>query len=65
LKDDPDIINMERLPADNPDEDQMGPSSPEFINLDEITGLDNPELTTPPAGSTTGILAQPGTVEAS
>jgi hypothetical protein len=28
---------MTRLPIDEPDESQMGPSVPEFINLDEIT----------------------------
>jgi hypothetical protein len=65
LQDDPDIINMARLPEDNPDESQTGPSGPEFIDLDEITGLDDPEFTTPPVGSPTGVSAQPGTVEAS
>jgi hypothetical protein len=65
LQNDPDIINMPRLPADNPDESQMGPSGPEFIDLDEITGLDDPEFTMPPTGSPTNVSAQPGTVEAS
>jgi hypothetical protein len=37
------------------------PSGPEFIDLDEITGLDDPEFTTPPVGSPTGVSAQPGT----
>jgi hypothetical protein len=46
LQDDLNIINMERLPTDNPDEIQTGPSDPEFIDLDEITGLDDPEFTT-------------------
>jgi hypothetical protein len=65
LQDDPDIINMTRLPADNPDESQTGPSGPEFIDLDEITGLDDPEFTTPLAGSPTGVSAQPETVRTS
>jgi hypothetical protein len=48
LQDDPDLIGMTRLPADNPDESQIGPSGPELIDIDEITGLDDPEFTTPP-----------------
>jgi hypothetical protein len=48
LQNDLDIINMPRLPADNPDESQTGPSDPEFIDLDEITRLDDLEFTTPP-----------------
>jgi hypothetical protein len=56
---------MSRLPADNPNESQTGLSGPEFIDLDEITGLDDPEFTTSSARSSTGILAQPGTIEAS
>jgi hypothetical protein len=62
LQDDPDLIGMTRLPADNPDESQMGPSGPEFIDIDEITGLDDPEFTMPPAGSPTGVSTQPETV---
>jgi hypothetical protein len=65
LQDDPDILNMERIFEDNPDRSQMGPSGPKFIDLDDITGLDDPEFTTPPIGSPTGVSAQPGTVEAS
>jgi hypothetical protein len=65
LQNDPDIINMPRLPVDNPDESQTGPSGPEFIDLDEITGLDDPEFTMPPTGSPTGVLDWPETVEAS
>jgi hypothetical protein len=49
LQDDPDLISMTRLHADNPDEIQTGPSGPEFIDIDEITGLDDPEFTMPPA----------------
>jgi hypothetical protein len=46
---------MTRLPVDNPDENQMGPSGPEFIDIDEINGLDDPEFTTPSARSLTGF----------
>jgi hypothetical protein len=42
------LIGMTRLPTDNLDEIQEGPSGPEFIDIDEITGLDDPEFTTPP-----------------
>jgi hypothetical protein len=40
----------------------VGLSGPEFIDLDEITGLDNPKFTTPPVGSPKGVLAQHETV---
>jgi len=42
FQDVPDIINVARLPANNPYETQMRPSSPKFIDLDEITWLYNP-----------------------
>ena len=53
---------MARLPEDNSDRSHMGPSDPEFIDLDEITGLEYPEFTTPPAISSTGVSAQSETV---
>jgi hypothetical protein len=65
LKNDPDVINMPRLPADNPDESQTGLKSPEFIDLDEITELDNPEFTMPSIGSLKGVSDRPETVKAS
>jgi len=46
-------------PIDNPDETRVGPSDPELIEIDEITGLDNPEVTTPQVGSWGNILAHP------
>jgi hypothetical protein len=55
LKDDSELIGMMRSPIDNPDESQRGPSSPELINIDEITRLDNPEITTPQTGSSGGV----------
>jgi hypothetical protein len=63
MQDNPDLIRMPMLPANNPDEIQIGPSGPELIDVDEIVGLDDPEFTTPPAGSPTGVSAQPKTVE--
>jgi hypothetical protein len=65
LQDDPDLIGMTRIPTNNPDESQIGPSSPELIDIDEITGLNNPEFTSPPAGSSTGVLTQPETFKTS
>jgi hypothetical protein len=43
----------------------VGPSGPEFIDLDEIIGLDDPEFTTSPVRSPIGVSAQPEIVEAS
>jgi hypothetical protein len=42
---------------------QAGPSGPEFIDLDQIAGLDDPEFTMSLVGSPTGVLAQPEIVE--
>jgi hypothetical protein len=36
-----------------------GPSGPELIQIDKITRLDDPEVTTPQAGSPGSVLAQP------
>ena len=49
---------MARILANNPYETQMRPSGPEFIDLDEITWLDDPEFTTPMTGLPTYFLAQ-------
>jgi hypothetical protein len=38
LQDDPDLIEITRVPADNPIESRVGPSGPELIQIDEITG---------------------------
>jgi hypothetical protein len=65
LQDDLDLISMTRLPDDNPDESQTGPSGPELIDVDEITRLDDLEFTTPPAGSPTGVSTQPKTARTS
>jgi hypothetical protein len=65
LQDVPDLINMIGLIADILNRSQTGPSGPEFIDLDEITGLDNHEFAIPLTGSQTGVLAQPEIVETS
>jgi hypothetical protein len=46
-------------PVDNPDRSQVGTSSPEFIDIDEIVGLDDLEFTMPPIGSPTDAETQP------
>jgi hypothetical protein len=62
LQDDPDLSEMTGSPVDNPDRSQVGTSGPEFIDIDEIDGLDDLEFTMPPAGSPTGVATQPETV---
>jgi hypothetical protein len=59
LQDDLDLIGMIGSPTDNPDEIWVGPSGPELIEIDEIVGLDNPEITMPQAGSPGDVSAQP------
>jgi hypothetical protein len=36
MRDNPDLIRISVLPVDDPDEIQIGPSSPELIDIDEI-----------------------------
>jgi hypothetical protein len=45
------LRSINRAPTKNPDENGVGPSGPEVTQIDEITGLDNPEFTTPQAKS--------------
>jgi hypothetical protein len=54
---------MAKLFEDNLDRSQVSPSSPEFIDLDDITRLDDSKFTTPLTGSLIGVSTQPGTVE--
>jgi hypothetical protein len=58
MKDDPDLIGMIGAPTDNPYESRVGLSGPELIEIDEITGSDNPEITTPQAESPGDVSAQ-------
>ena len=51
LQDGLDLIEMERVPADNPVKSRVGPSGPELIKIEEIVRLDNPVVTTPQNGS--------------
>jgi len=61
LQDDLDLSGTMGSLADNPDRIQVGPRGLEFIDIDEITGLDILEFTTSPTGSSTGVSSQPET----
>jgi hypothetical protein len=52
-------MEMKRVPFDNPVESRVGPSGPKIIQIDEIVGLYNLEVTTPQVGSLGDISAQP------
>jgi hypothetical protein len=65
LQDDLDLTSMTSLPDDNPDESEVGLGGPQFIDIDQIIGLDNPKFKTPSARSSTGVSAQPKTVRTS
>jgi hypothetical protein len=58
LQDDSDLIEMERVPADNSVEIWVGPSGPELIQIEEIIELDNPEVTTPQYRSPGDVSSQ-------
>jgi hypothetical protein len=47
MKNDPDLIDMTRVPADNPIEIRGRPSDPGPIQIEENIGSDNPEVSTP------------------
>jgi hypothetical protein len=47
MKYEPDLIGMIGSPSNKPDERRIGPSDPRLIEIDEITVLDNPKITTP------------------
>jgi hypothetical protein len=58
MRDNPDLVRMPRLLIDSPEEISVGPSGFEFIDLDNINGLDDPESTTPLVMLLTGIATQ-------
>jgi hypothetical protein len=57
MKDDPDFTRLIGAPVDNPYEIWVGPSGHELIEIDEIAGLYNPEVTMPQARSPEDVLA--------
>jgi hypothetical protein len=58
LQNDPELVEMKRVPADNLIEIRGGPSDPDPIQIEEITGLDNPKVSTPHTRSRGDVLAQ-------
>jgi hypothetical protein len=55
----PDIVEMSRIPVDDPIENRGEPSGLESIQLEEIIGPKNPEVPPPQIGSLGGISTQP------
>jgi hypothetical protein len=55
LQDDPDLTRMMGSHSNNLYEFHTGPSGPELIDIDEIAGLDHPEIETPQVGSSKGV----------
>jgi hypothetical protein len=53
------LLGMMRIPAENLDEIRAGPSGPELLQIDEIIGLYNPEVTMPRARSKGDVSTQP------
>jgi hypothetical protein len=60
-----DLVEMTRVPTDNPIEIWGGPSDPEPIQIEETIGSDNLEVSMPQVGSPGGVLAQPEIVRTS
>jgi hypothetical protein len=61
MQDNQTLLDGQGLPTDNLEESPAGPSDPDFMNLDNINGSDNPESTMPPTGSPVGVMTQPET----
>jgi hypothetical protein len=59
LKNDPDLIEMMRIPTDDPIKIQGEPSGLEPMQLEEITRLENPEVPPPQIISPGEISTQP------
>jgi hypothetical protein len=59
LKNDPDLIEMMRIPTDDPIESRGEPSGLEPMQLEEITGSENPEVPPPQIRSPGEISTQP------
>jgi hypothetical protein len=47
LQDELNLVEIKRIPTDNPVEIQTGPSSPDPMQIEEITGSDNPKVLAP------------------
>jgi hypothetical protein len=54
-----DLVEMTRVPSENPIESREGPRNPELIQIGEATRSDNPKVSTPQADSSGGVSAHP------
>jgi hypothetical protein len=61
MQDNPDLIITPRLPTDSPEGSPTEPSGPDFTNLGNTNGSDDPESTTSPVNSPVGGMTQPET----
>jgi hypothetical protein len=59
LQNDPDLVEMSRIPTDDPIKSRGEPSGLEPIQLEEITGPENLEFPPPQIRSPGGISTQP------
>jgi hypothetical protein len=62
MRDNPDLVKMPRLLTNSLKESLAGPSGPNFMNLGNINGSDDPESTIPPTGSPASVMTQPETI---
>jgi hypothetical protein len=59
MRDNSNLLKMPRLSIDSPKENPTGPSGPDFINLGNINGSDDPESIMPLTRSPEGVMTQP------
>jgi hypothetical protein len=59
MRDIPDPISMPRIPNDSPEESLTEPRNPDFINLGNNNGSDDPKSTIPPTNSSVCATKQP------
>jgi hypothetical protein len=60
-----DLFRIPRLVNDSPKESPAGPRGPDFMNLGNVNGSNDPESTMLPAGSSTVVTNQPKTIQVS
>jgi hypothetical protein len=65
LQNEPDLVEMMRVPANNPIEIWGGPSDPDSIHIEENTESDNPEALTPQIRSSGEVSAHRETMQTS
>jgi hypothetical protein len=62
MQDHLDLIITPRIPTDSPKGSPTEPSDPDFTNIGNTNGSDNPESTTSLVNSLVGMIIQPETV---